>query len=45
VALNRHESVEGYLFFEVPEDLDPAGAYIQVSIGGASPVWRLGGTP
>lgn len=45
VLLGRGESLTGYLFFEVPEDLDPAGAYIQVSIGGASPVWRLGGTP
>ncbi|MDD2473750.1 MULTISPECIES: hypothetical protein [unclassified Methanoculleus] len=45
VALDRGETVTGYLFFEVPEDLDPARAYLQAKIGKDSPVWRLGGTP
>lgn len=45
VLLGRNEVLAGYLFFEVPEDLDPAGAYIKVTIGKESPVWRLGGTP
>ncbi len=40
--LERHESVDGYLFFEVPEDFDPLHAYIEASIGRASPVWYLG---
>ncbi|MDV2482256.1 DUF4352 domain-containing protein [Methanoculleus sp. Wushi-C6] len=42
VALGRGESVAGYLFFEVPEDLDPARAYLQATIGTESPVWLLG---
>ncbi len=42
-SLDRHESMEGYLFFEVPEDFDPALAHLEVSVGGSRPVWRLGG--
>jgi hypothetical protein len=42
VTLDRGESVTGYLFFEVPEDLDPAQAYLKVSTGGENPVWVLG---
>ena len=42
VMLDRHESVGGYLFFEVPDGLDPARAYLQVNIGGESVVWNLG---
>ncbi|WP_214084128.1 hypothetical protein [Methanoculleus sp.] len=44
VALNRHESVEGYLFFEVPESLDLSHAYIQANIGKNNPVWLLNGS-
>jgi hypothetical protein len=43
VRLDRLESMDGYLFFEVPDDLDPALAYLQVSVGGERPVWFLGG--
>ncbi|MCK9278796.1 MAG: hypothetical protein M0P22_12000 [Methanoculleus sp.] len=42
VALGRGESLVGYLFFEVPEDLDLSRAYLQVSVGKDSPVWLLG---
>lgn len=42
VVLDRGESVTGYLFFEVPGDLDPARAYLQANIGKESPVWVLG---
>ena len=45
VLLGRGEFLTGYLFFEVPEGLDPASAYLQTTIVGESPVWRLGGTP
>lgn len=45
VYLGRNEVVTGYLFFEVPEDFDPAGAYLEVTLGKERPVWRLGGTP
>jgi hypothetical protein len=41
-VIDRGEYVTGYLFFEVPEDLDPARAYLQASIGEESPVWVLG---
>lgn len=41
-ALGRGESLAGYLFFEVPEDLDPSRAYLKVSVGKESPVWLLG---
>lgn len=41
-VLDRGEYVAGYLFFEVPEDLDPARAYLQANIGKESPVWVLG---
>lgn len=41
-VLGRHESVEGYLFFEVPEELDLASAYLEASVGGGHPVWFLG---
>ncbi|MCT8338324.1 hypothetical protein FKB36_12720 [Methanoculleus sp. Afa-1] len=42
VRLNRHESTAGYLFFEVPDDLDPAFAHLRANIGGESPAWVLG---
>lgn len=45
VLLGRNEVLAGYLFFEVPEGFDPAGAYLEVTVGRESPVWRLGGTP
>ena len=45
VLLGRNEVLAGYLFFEVPEGFDPAGAYLKVTLGRESPVWRLGGTP
>lgn len=41
LVLERHESRAGYLFFEVPEDFDPANAYLQVRVGSNSPVWHL----
>jgi len=34
--------MDGYLFFEVPENFDPALAYLEVSIGSSRPVWHLG---
>lgn len=39
--LDRHESAEGFLFFEVSESLDPSYAYLQANIGGGRPVWLL----
>lgn len=42
VVLDRSETLTGYLFFEVPESLDPARAYLQAKIGTDSPVWVLG---
>ena len=45
VLLDRHESVEGFLFFEVPEGLDPSHAYLEADIGKDSPVWVLGRAP
>ncbi|MCK9278521.1 MAG: hypothetical protein M0P22_10575 [Methanoculleus sp.] len=45
VVLDRGGSVTGFLFFEVPEDLDPSHAYLQASIGKESPVWVLGRAP
>jgi hypothetical protein len=39
--LERHESRDGYLFFEVPEDFDPSHAYLEANIGKARPVWHL----
>lgn len=45
VLLDRHESVEGFLFFEVPEGLDPSHAYLEAGIGKESPVWVLGRAP
>ena len=42
-ALGRHESISGYLFFEVPEDFDPSHAYLEASVGGSRPVWHLAG--
>ncbi|MGB4052552.1 MAG: hypothetical protein WBK56_09935 [Methanoculleus sp.] len=41
-SLERHDSMDGYLFFEVPENFDPALAYLEVSIGSSRPVWHLG---
>lgn len=43
IALGRHESVEGFLFFEVPENLDLSFTYLEASIGGDRPVWLLSG--
>lgn len=42
VRLNRQGSTAGYLFFEVPDDLDPAFAHLQANLGAESPVWVLG---
>jgi len=42
-ALGRHESMSGYLFFEVPEDFDPSHAYLEASVGGSRPAWLLAG--
>lgn len=41
-TLDRGESLSGYLFFEVPEDLDISRTYLQASVGKDSPVWLLG---
>ncbi len=41
-TLGRSESLSGYLFFEVPEDLDLSRAYLQANIGKDSPAWLLG---
>lgn len=41
-VLDRGESVTGYLFFEVPGDLDPSRAYLLANLGKESPVWVLG---
>ena len=42
-TLDRRESISGYLFFEVPEDIDLSHAYIEASIGRSRPVWSLAG--
>lgn len=41
IVLDRSESMEGYLFFEVPEEIDLSNAYLQVRIGNNKPVWHL----
>lgn len=42
-SLQRHESREGFLFFEVPEELDLSFAYLEARVGrGHHPVWFLG---
>jgi len=43
VTLGRGESLSGYLFFEVPEELDLSRAYLQANLGGENPVWLLDG--
>jgi hypothetical protein len=41
-TLDRKESVESILIFEVPTSFDPHDAYLRVDLGdGGNPVWRL----
>ncbi len=44
-TLNRYETKEGYLIYDVPASFNVSGAYVSVNLGDqGSPVWALGKT-